>query len=316
MHPVIANLRANAKKDPKRIVYPEIKDDRILAAYDIVKKEKIAEPYLLTKDLYTDKKKDEYAELLYSLKKRKYQSVDEPRKLMDDPMYFSMMMVRSGDMDGVVTGAQYTSADVARSIFRCIETDTRCGIITSCFLMALPDAKHGEQGILIYADCGLIPDPTAEQLAGIGLASAYFVQDVLKYEPRIAFLSYSTKGSAEGPRIDKVRKAVAFAKAKAPDMKLDGELQGDSALVPEVAARKLKDSPVAGKANVLIFPDLDSGNISYKLTERLAGAQALGPLILGTVQPCSDLSRGCSPDDVVDCTAITVIKGQMRGVAK
>jgi len=314
MHPVIKKLRDNAGKERKRIVFPEINDDRILAAVDILNDDGIADPVLLSPDMISNENKRRYAAEYERIRRGKV-SESEAMAQMDDPLYYSMMMVRCGDVDGVVAGAEYTSADVARATFRCMDVDPRCGLITSCFLMALPDDAWGEQGIYIYADCGIIPYPTAQQLAGIGLAAAYFVQDILKYDPRVAFLSYSTKGSAGGPHVDKVKEAVAMARERAPQMAIDGELQADAAILPEIARRKLKDSPVAGRANVMIFPNLDAGNICYKLTERLANARALGPLILGTVQPCSDLSRGCSPDDVVDCTAITVVKAQMREAA-
>ena len=182
--------------------------------------------------------------------------------------------------------------------------------------MGVPDCTYGENGIFIYADCGVIPYPTSDQLANIAISSARFAQDVLEIVPRVALLSFSTKGSADGRWVDKIKEAVEVAKSKNSGFLIDGELQGDSALIPEVARRKLQESEVAGHANILIFPNLDAGNICYKLTQRLTKGRAIGPIVLGTIQPCSDLSRGCEVEDIIDCTAVTVIRAQRRDKEK
>ena len=310
MHWVVEQIRNTAKKEPKIIVFPEINDERIVEASKIVDQQGIAKSILLDDSVMTEDKKQKYAHLYYEKRKHKHKSVDEVLPLMDDRLYFGNMMVKAGDADGIVSGAEYTSGAVAKSTFRCFDVDPRSGIITSCFLMALEDESLGERGIYIYADCGIIPYPNSEQLAGIAIASANFAKEVLKFEPKVACLSFSSKGSAKSDQIDRVIQAVDIVKKKDPTLVIDGELQVDSAIVPSIAKNKVPDSEIAGNANVLIFPNLDAGNIAYKLTERLAKARALGPLLLGTVQPCSDLSRGCSVDDIIDCVAITVIKAQ------
>jgi phosphate acetyltransferase len=225
------------------------------------------------------------------------------------------MMTRFGYADGFVAGATYTSSAVIKATLNCLEIDRALGLISSCFIMVVPDCSYGENGLFIYADCGVIPYPTSEQLASIAISTARFGREVLGMNPHVALLSFSTKGSAEGRWVDKIKEAVEIAKSKNSGFAIDGELQVDAALVPEVAKIKLGDSEVAGRANILIFPNLDAGNICYKLTQRLARARAVGPIILGTVQPCSDLSRGCDADDVIDCTAVTVIRAQMRSAA-
>jgi len=226
------------------------------------------------------------------------------------------MMTRYGYADGFVAGAKFTTSSVIRSALSCLEVDKKAGIVSSCFIMAAPDCNYGERGIFVYADCGVIPYPTSDQLANIAISSARFAKEVLDITPRVALLSFSTKGSAEGRWVDKIKEAVETAKSKNSGFMIDGELQGDSALVESVAARKLGESEVAGKANILVFPNLDAGNICYKLTQRLAKARAIGPIVLGTKQPCSDLSRGCEVEDIVDCAAVTVIRAQKRAKEK
>jgi len=237
-------------------------------------------------------------------------TLEEARELAENPLYYAAMMARRGYVEGFVAGAQLTSSAVIKAALSCLELDRSLGLISSCFLMAVPDCSYGENGVFLYADCGVIPYPTSEQLATIGITTARFAKEVLDFTPRIALLSFSTKGSAEGRWVDKIKEAVEIAKSKNSGFAIDGELQVDAALVPEVAKIKLGDSEVAGRANVLIFPNLDAGNICYKITQRLAKARELGPIILGTVQPCSDLSRGCDVEDIIDCTAIAVIRAQ------
>ncbi len=312
MNPIIKYLRETAKKDPKRIVFPEASDERIISATKYIRKQGIAEPLLLTPKNIDPKKKKVFADYLFKNRKSNALSQAEASELLDRRIYYAAMMARCQEADGFVAGAQYTTSAVIKAAIRCLEVDRKSGIISSCFVMAVPGCSYGEKGVLIFADCGVIPLPSAEQLASIAVSSAQFVKDVLAITPRVAFLSFSTKGSARNKWTNKVREAVELAKSKNQELLVDGELQADSALVPEVAAKKLKDSQVAGRANVLIFPSLDSGNIAYKLVQRLAKARAIGPLVLGTKQPCSDLSRGCSVDDIIDAVAVTVIRAQKR----
>jgi len=316
MQRIIEDIRNRAKNNPKKIVFPEAKDSRVREAVKIIQDEKIAYPLLLTPDNMDKEKQEEFANIYYEMRGNKYSSFEEVRELMEDPLYYAAMMTRCGYADGFVAGATYSTSSVARAAIRCLEIEEKIGLISSCFLMAVPNCSYGERGVFVYADCGIIPYPTAEQLAIIAISAAEFAREVLEIEPRVALLSFSTKGSAEGRWIDKVREATKIAKEKEPSLLIDGELQADAALDEEVAKIKLPFSPVAGKANVLIFPNLDAGNISYKLTQRLAKARAVGPIILGFKQFCSDLSRGCSIEDIIDCTAITVIRAQKRASFK
>ncbi len=316
MSDVIQKLREKAKLNPKVIVFPEANDERVIEAVKRIKEEEIAKPILLTQDNLEPDRQEEFANLFFERKQVKGVTFEEARELMENPLYYSVMMARYGYADGFVAGAKYTTSSVVRAAISCLEVDKKAGIISSCFVMAIPDCSYGNDGIFVYADCGVIPYPTSEQLANIAVSSARFTRDVLGITSRVALLSFSTKGSAQGRWVDKIKEAVEIAKSKNSGFLIDGELQGDSALVSEVALLKLGASEVAGKANVLIFPNLDAGNICYKLTQRLARARAIGPIILGTKQPCSDLSRGCEVEDIIDCTAITVIRAQKREEAK
>ncbi|MDD5194978.1 MAG: phosphate acyltransferase [Candidatus Omnitrophica bacterium] len=312
MDEIIMRLRQRAKENPKKIVFPESTDERVLAAIQYIVKEKIAQPLVLTHDNLEPEKQEEFANMIFERKQAKGMTFEEARELIENPLYYAAMMTKCGYADGFVAGATYTSSVVIKAAISCLDVDKNLGLISSCFLMAVPNCQYGENGTFIYADCGVIPYPTSEQLAQIAISSAHFAKEVLDFNPHVALLSFSTKGSAEGRWVDKIKEAVAIAKSKNTYFAIDGELQADAALVPEIAKRKLGNSPVAGKANVLIFPNLDAGNICYKLTQRLANARAVGPIILGTEQPCSDLSRGCDVDDVIDCTAITVVRAQKR----
>jgi len=309
---VIQSIRDKASQDPRLIIFPETEDARVMSAVDYIRAEGIAEPMLLRQEDLDPLQQQQFAYLLYELRRSRGMTLDKARELMEDRHFYAAMMLRCGFVDGMVSGAAHATADVMRAVISCLEINDRIGLVSSCFLMGVPDCPYGEDGILCYADCGVIPDPTSEQLARIAVSSAQFFQDILDKPARVAMLSFSTKGSANGVWVEKVRRAVELAKDLKKDFFIDGELQADSALVPEVAALKLKESDVAGKANVLIFPNLDAGNIGYKLTERLAQARAIGPLILGMIQPCSDLSRGCSVEDIIDSTAITVVRAQKR----
>jgi phosphate acetyltransferase len=250
-----------------------------------------------------------FANTFYTLRKHKGITEDEARAtLIAKPVYYAALMVRAGQADGFVAGAVATSADVARAAIYCMGVDKTAGTLSSAFVMSIDDCPYGEDGTFIFADCAIVPNPTARQLAGIAYSSANLFRFLFEKEPIVAMLSYSTKGSAKGALVDKVVEATKLAKELYPDIRLDGELQLDSALVESVAKRKCADSPVCGKANVLIFPDLNSGNIAYKMAERLAGARAVGPLLQGLSKPCSDLSRGCKFEDVVDTIAATAVR--------
>jgi len=310
METIIRRLREKAKEAPKIIVYPEPKDERVIEAIKYIEKEKIAYPLLLTHDNIDHRRQEEFANIYYERKKIKGITLEEARELMENPLYYAAMLVEQGGASGFVAGATYTTSSVVRAALNCMEIDKSVGLISSCFIMAIPNCSYGEKGVFVYADCGVIPYPTQDQLALIAISAANFARDVLEFEPKVALLSFSTKGSAEGRWIEKVREATKIAKEKAPHFLIDGELQADSAIVKEVAKIKAPQSEIAGSANVLIFPNLDAGNICYKLTERLAKARAIGPIILGTKKPCSDLSRGCSIEDIIDCTAVTVIRAQ------
>ena len=311
---VINRIRRKAAQDPKIIIFPETEDLRVMKAVEIIRREGIAQPLLLAKEDMDSFQKEKFAYLLYEFCKNKGTTLEKAQELMEDLHFYAAMMLRCGFADGMVTGAAHSSAVVMRAAIHCLDINDRIGIVASAFLMAIPDCSYGEDGVICFADCGVIPDPTSAQLAKIAVLAAQFFQDIMDKPALVAMLSFSTKGSAEGIWVTKVREAVELAKDLKKDFFIDGELQLDSALVPEVAAFKSKNSDVAGKANVLIFPSLDAGNIGYKLTERLAHARAIGPIILGTHQPCSDLSRGCSVEDIVDCTALTVVRAQKRSL--
>ena len=274
----------------------------------IIETEGLAIPLLLTPDKIDLNLKKRYIEEFYELRKAKGADIETIKKLFDDPLYYAAMLTRDGKVDGFVAGAAHTTADVCRSAITGIGIDQRLMIASSCFIMVVPNCAYGDEGTFIFADCGVVPEPNARQLACIGIAAAELGAKVLGFTPRIAYLSYSTKGSAKGKSIDRIQEALKILNEMEPQLLADGELQVDSAIVPEVAKIKFPDSPVGGKANVLIFPNLEAGNICYKMTERLARARAIGPLLMGLKKPCSDLSRGCSIDDVVDCVAVTAIR--------
>ncbi len=312
MHEVIEKIRQQAQKNPRKIILPEGEDGRVKKAADIILREKIADLILLDKKSLDPKKQKEYALKLYGLRKQKGLDLDTANEFLKNPVFYAAMMVREGVAQGFVAGVVNTTSLVARSAIWCLETKLKGGIVSSAFIMVVSNCEYGEKGVFIYADCGIVPQPTSPQLAQIAVYAAELGKKVLSFEPKVAFLSYSTKHSAEGVSVNKVREAVKLAKELAPDLDVDGELQADAAIVPEVAKIKCSDSKVAGKANILIFPNLDAGNICYKLTERLAEAKAIGPLLMGLKNPCSDLSRGCSVEDIVDCVAVTVIRAQEK----
>lgn len=306
----IAKIRDKARGKLKTIALPEYEDSRVVEASRIIEEEGIAKALVLTPDKVNPKDKERYVEEYYQMYKNKDLDINTVRALFVGTLYYAAMMTREGKVDGLVAGASHTTPDMARACIRCIGVDERITIASGCFIMVVPGCSYAENGTFIFADCGIIPDPNARQLACIALSAAELASKVLDITPRIALLSYSTKGSARGRSIEKITEALGLLKEMAPELLVDGELQVDAAIVSEVAKIKYPQSPLGGRANVLIFPNLEAGNISYKLVQRLAQARALGPLLLGLKKPASDLSRGCSVEDIVDCAAVTAIRAQ------
>ncbi len=328
---MMEKARVKAQADVKRIVLPEGDEPRTIRAAAIVKKEGYAEPILLGDeeriaaeaerlgaDLHgiavvnpeTSEKFAEYAAALYELRKAKGVTEEKARELAADPMYYGIMMVKLGDADGLVSGAVHTTGDMLRPALQIIKTKPGTKVVSSSFLMDCPNKSLGEDGLLVYADCVVMPCPTAEELAHIAVSAAETARTLCGIEePKVAMLSFSTKGSAKHELVSKVQEATRIAHELAPDLLLDGELQFDAALVPEVGASKAKGSPVAGHANVLIFPDLQAGNIGYKITQRIGGAEAFA-VLQGLAKPCNDLSRGCSVEDIVNTVVLTAVQAQ------
>ena len=324
---LIGDIRDKAKATKRTVVLPESDDKRTIEALDYILDNGIARIILVGKDelcasiksknlkdlelIDPEKYKDtdQIANEYYELRKLKGITPEEAREtIRKDYLTFGAMLVRREAACGFVAGANHTTADTVRAALRCLRIDKSIAVVSGAFLMVVPNSTYGEGGAFIFADCGVNPEPNARQLSGIAVSSADLFRKLTGKTPRVAFLSYSSKGSAAGPLVDRVKEAVARAKETSPGILIDGEFQVDSALVPEVAAIKCPASDVAGKANVLIFPDLNSGNISYKLTQRLANARAVGPLLLGFTKPASDLSRGCDAEDIIDAVAITAIR--------
>ena len=328
---MIERVIARAKADVKTIVFPEGNEERTILAAVRLMREGIAVPILLgnTKEILTsaallgadltgipiedpaeDVRLTEYADALYEIRRNKGVTHADAEKLVLDPMYYGIMMVKLGHADGLVSGAVHTTGDMLRPALQIIKTKPEMKIVSSSFLMDCPDKSLGEDGLLVYADCVVMPCPTAEELAYIAIAAADTARRLCGFdEPRVAMLSFSTKGSARHESVSKVQKAVQIAHELAPDLLLDGEMQFDAALVPEIGASKAKGSPVAGKANVLIFPDLQAGNIGYKITQRIGKAECFA-VLQGLNKPCNDLSRGCSVEDIVHTAAMTAVQAQ------
>lgn len=311
---LVDRIKAKAKTDIKRIVLPEGDEPRTVAAAEIVRKEGLADPILLTAEAIAApenrERREAYAAALFELRKAKGLDEEGAAKLVLDPMYYGMMMVKMGDADGLVSGAVHSTGDMLRPALQIVKTRPGMKLVSSSFLMECPDRNLGEDGLLVYADCVVNPCPTAEELAHIAVASAETARTLCGIAaPRVALLSFSTKGSAKHELVDKVRQATEIAHALAPDLALDGELQFDAAIVPEVGASKAKGSPVAGRANVFVFPDLQAGNIGYKITQRVGKASCFA-VLQGLARPCNDLSRGCSVEDIVNTVAATAVQAQ------
>ena len=249
---------------------------------------------------------EKYAQLFYELRKSKGVTIDDARRKVLDPLYLGCLMIKNGDADGQVSGALHTTGDVLRAAFQVIKPKQGISVVSGAFVMLLPEGcPYGTDGILVFADCAVVPSPTAEELAQIAVSAAETAKSIACIDPRVAILSFSTKGSAKNPAVDKVIEATRIAHEMEPELPLDGELQADAAIVPSVAAQKAPQSDIAGKANVLVFPSLNVGNITYKLVQRLSGAQAVGPILQGLAKPVNDLSRGCSPEDIYKTIVIT-----------
>ncbi len=306
----IKKIHEQANKIKKTIILPEYNDQRTIEAARIIKEEGLATPLILTPEMVDKNKKEKYIQEFYQLYKDKDIDLNKTKELFEDTLYVAAMMTREGLVDGLVAGASHTTPDMARACIRCIGIDQRFTIASSCFIMEVPNCVYGDAGTFVFADCGIIPDPNARQLSCIAIAASELAGKVLNITPKVAFISYSTKGSAKTKSADKIMQALAVVKESVPGLLVDGEMQVDAAIVPEVAKIKAPGSPLEGKANVLIFPNLEAGNIGYKLTQRLSGARAIGPLFLGLNKPASDLSRGCSVEDIVDCVAVTAIRAQ------
>lgn len=306
----VTRIRKQAQKKIKTIILPEYEDQRTLEAVRIIEAEKLARPLILTPDKIDKNEVDRYIREYYEMYQSKDIDLDTVKKLFSDNLYHAAMMTREGKADGLVAGAIHTTADMARACIRCIGLDQRYTIASSCFIMDVPNCQYGDNGTFIFADCGVIPDPNARQLSCIASTAAELAGKVLNLTPRVAFLSYSTKGSAKTKSAEKIAEALALLKEQSPGILADGEIQADAAIVPDVAQIKCPGSPLGGLANVLIFPNLEAGNISYKLVQRLSGCRAIGPLFLGLNKPVSDLSRGCFVEDIVDSVAATAIRAQ------
>lgn len=326
----IESIKERAKNDVKTIVLPESMDERVLAAAELVLTEKIAnliiigneeeikkQGFNLEEATIIDPKTSELTEDLINkfveLRKHKGMTYDEAKKLLlEDYMYFACMLVKDGKADGVVSGACHSTSNTLRPALQIIKTAPGVELVSAFFLMVVPNCEYGSKGTFIFADSGLEQNPDSHKLATIAGSSAASFKLLVQEEPLVAMLSHSTLGSASHPDVDKVIEATKLAKEKYPEYQIDGEFQLDAAIVPEVAKSKAPDSKIAGHANVLIFPDLDAGNIGYKLVQRLAKAEAYGPITQGIAAPVNDLSRGCSAEDIVGVVAITAVQTQVK----
>lgn len=325
----IDDIKNRAKKSIKTIILTESEDVRVLEAASKVTKEGFAKVILIGNqdetnklasdnnidiagiqivDPVTSDKYEEYVERFYELRKAKGITIEDAKKIIKDNMYFGTMMVKSGDADGLVSGACHSTANTLRPALQILKTAPGTKLVSAFFLMNVPDCKYGEDGIFVFGDCGLVENPNSDELSEIAISSSKSFKQLTNKEPKVAMLSYSTYGSAHSELTEKVVEATKLLKEKMPDLICDGELQLDAAIIPEISASKAKGSPIEGKANTLIFPSLDAGNIGYKLVQRLAKAEAYGPLCQGIARPVNDLSRGCSSEDIVGVVAITAVQ--------
>ena len=327
----IEDIKKRASKDIKTIILPEAEDIRVLEAAMKVTKENFAHIILLgdakkinedaeNKKINLDgiiiidpknsEKKNEYAEKLFELRKNKGMTIEEANKLVNEPIYYGMMMLKNGDADGLVSGAAHSTSDTLRPALQILKTAPGTKLVSAFFVMCVPDCEYGEKGTFIFGDSGLNQNPNVDELSEIAISSAKSFEQLVGKEAKVAMLSYSTYGSAKSELTEKVIEATKLVKEKAPNLAVDGELQFDAAIIPEIAKSKAPGSKVAGQANTMIFPDLNAGNIGYKLVQRLAKAEAYGPLCQGIAKPVNDLSRGCSSDDIVGVVAITAVQAQ------
>ena len=329
----IDEIKKRAKNEMKTIILPEAEDNRVLEAASKVIKEGFAKVILLGDEEkikddskkyeinldgvdiinpLTSEKKEEYKQTLYELRKNKGMTLEQAEELLKEPIYFGMMMLKdeNSKADGLVSGAAHSTANTLRPALQILKTKPGTKLVSAFFVMCVPDCEFGEEGTFIFGDSGLNQNPTADELSEIAISSANSFKQLVRKDAKVAMLSYSTKGSAKSELTEKVIEATKLVKEKENTLMVDGELQLDAAIVPEIAASKAPDSPLKGEANVLIFPDLDAGNIGYKLVQRLAKAEAYGPLCQGIAKPVNDLSRGCSADDIVGVVAITAVQAQ------
>ena len=328
----IDEMKQRAKGNIKTIALPEATDKRVLEAASKILKEEFANVVLIGNEEVVKKvanennidiagltivnpikseKYEEYANAFYELRKAKGMTEEQAHELMKDETHFGMMMVKMGDCDGLVSGAAHSTSDTLRPALQILKTAPNTKLVSAFFLMVVPNCEYGENGVFVFSDCGLNQNPNSDELSEIAISSSKSFEQLVGKTPKVAMLSYSSYGSAKSELVDKVVEATKLVKEKTPELLVDGELQLDAAIIPEVAASKAKGSKVAGQANTLIFPDLNAGNIGYKLVQRLAKAEAYGPLCQGIAKPVNDLSRGCSADDIVGVVAITAVQAQM-----
>lgn len=324
---LIEKIREKAQGSGKTIVLPEGTEERTVRAADIILGENIANLILLGNqekirdlakqfelknidkatiiDPINNPRKQHFAEMLCEIRKSKGLEMEQALKLVEDPLYLGVLLIKAGEADGEVAGADNATGDVLRPAFQIVKTQPGFSAVSGAFIMVV-DKEYGDDGIMVFADCAVNPEPSVKELAEIAVASAQTAKAIANIDPRVAMLSFSTRGSAKHERIDRVVEATRLAKEMDPTLKIDGEIQADAAIVESVGKKKCPGSEIAGKANVLVFPSMETGNIAYKLVQRLAGAEAVGPILQGMAAPINDLSRGCSIMDIVNLVAITV----------